>query len=830
MSTGPSPLPSPLLNDQSGWFPSDRSAKARFKALFTRAKSEKAGRQGSSSIGSAQHLESRPCASPQANFATRGRSTTWSNKQRESQHSGKQQRCRNMTSWDPPPLIQAYTQAKMHTFLDIPSTLTDTLFRNNQQRDSTSGESSSRSSLDNHLLSAAAEDAGLRHKRNCSGASTCSLSQKLVILTRSGYILQYHADGFNDRLPEKILELGPDSLAFASDDIPGKHWVLRVSHAEQSTSQASRNTWSKLMFKHSEDKKLVKDLLLIFDDAISLGLWLTAIRKEIELLGGLQYRPDSRGPEEDESKLPSHPPLRARRSLPVFSRSSSHLPVEKPSSPVLLPPMPQRSARKISRSTTDSSIHTLTDLDNIREPSFSDDRSVSTAHTSFTSSTTSGFHAVDSFSSAEYYEPPVPGDSQSRESTPTQDDLGELSMYMATPKRKRRPNPPPPPPPRTTSLDGKPDTIPHDLLVPTSHSDHQAAASWESKARPISTIAPLPEPGHIRKISARYRCELQGLPPQPLTPVSRPGSLRSRSSSYTQDSPDGVQKRSASYSLFPKTPSQDQSQIISSVGLPSPPATTPGAAFESMCNVSGLGPDTRDEEKEQISRGSQLASRRLGKALSIDTRHAEAAGGHIGHPQRTPSVTDAHLETCFGAHPDAPRRKSSAKSSLSTITTTTGAAPQVLRKHRHVRSRKSMPSLVHPSTPPSGPPPSGPLPALPTETCLPLPNKFISVSCGPMPTRSQRPPLKHSKAESAGPWLGSNTLVTTQPQATKPATTHKRNGSSVSTVASVRHVTAWLQSDRVAAFSAKCDAAPTLNNINVPDSPAFSCGFEKLLS
>ncbi|KAL2408267.1 hypothetical protein ABEF93_000332 [Exophiala dermatitidis] len=821
-------LPSPLLEEQSqsGWFASDRSAKARFKAFFTRSKSERTVPQSTTRVVSDRQVESRPCPPSTLNVAKRGRSTTWSNRQRDSQQSVKPQRSRNMTSWDPPPLVQAYTQVKMHAILDIPSTLTTVLVRGHQRRNSISGDSP-RSSMDNQASPTV--DTGLKHRRNCSGTSVCSLTQKLFILTRSGHILQYSADGFNDRLPEKILELGSDSVAFACDDVRGKHWVLRVSQDRGPTqlpSHNSKHSWSKFSFKNQENKNLVKDLLLVFDDAITLGLWLTAVRKEIELMGGLQYRPDSRGPGEEDQEVEPRRPLRTRRSLPIFSRSSSTITKvtdTEPASPVLLPPMPQRiSSRKISRSTTDSSINTLTDLDQIREPSFSDDRSVSTAHTSFTGSTTSMSNVIESFSSMESYEAPTTKDAQSRVSTPTQEDAGELSMMMATPKRR--------PPPS--------DSISHDLLVPTSDADHQAAVSWESKSRPISTIAPLPEPGHIRKISARYRCELQGLPVQPMTPTSRPGSLRSRSSSYASESPDGVQRRTPSYSLFPKTPSHDQPQLINT-GLPSPPVTTPGSALESMCGT-GPGLEAVGEEKESISksrpssRGSQHASRRLGKALSIDTKHAEAGSKQISLPQRSPAVTDAMLQTCFGAHTDAPRRPST-NGCLSTITTTTiethpAVSSPVLqlanppRKQRHVRGRKSMPSLAHRSLPPCGPPPNVPLPALPTEACLPLPEKLASMSC----TRPQRPTLKHSKTESAGASLGSNKFVSLD-NAPRPAMTHKKNMSSVSSVASVRQVTVWLQSDRVASFAAKREEAPTLN-ISVPDSPAFSCGFEKLMS
>lgn len=48
-------------------------------------------------------------------------------------------------------------------------------------------------------------------------------TRKIFILVTSGYLLQYASAGSFDRVPEKMMKLGKDSVAFASDAIPGKH-------------------------------------------------------------------------------------------------------------------------------------------------------------------------------------------------------------------------------------------------------------------------------------------------------------------------------------------------------------------------------------------------------------------------------------------------------------------------------------------------------------------------------------------------------------------------------------------------------------------------------
>jgi hypothetical protein len=43
---------------------------------------------------------------------------------------------------------------------------------------------------------------------------------------RESRLRGFRGEGKHDRLPERMLLLGPQSVAFASDAIPGKHWVV----------------------------------------------------------------------------------------------------------------------------------------------------------------------------------------------------------------------------------------------------------------------------------------------------------------------------------------------------------------------------------------------------------------------------------------------------------------------------------------------------------------------------------------------------------------------------------------------------------------------------
>lgn len=872
------------VEEQSGWWPSERTAKARLRAFFTRTKSEnkipKYHATPDHDQADTQPILARVDGRSGRNgSATRSRSTTWSTRHfRPSQRSVKHPRRRNL-ALDPPPLIQAYTQAKLHDILDVPSSLTDVLMRNTRgRRNSISGESPTRCHLENNFSSTLEHRDSLgKHKRNWSGAS--SFTKKVFVLSNSGYVLQYNAEGLNDRTPEQILELSSRSVAFASDAVPGKHWVLRISQDHtggRTTSHAHKSSWTKLSFRHNENKRLVQDLLLIFDNALTLGIWLIAIRREIELLGGLEYRPDSR---DEETKHQCRPLLKAQKSLPNIPRASSYFQVESlpkdelPRSPKLLPPIPQwaPSTRNFSHSTTDSSIHTLNELDDLRDSSFSDDRSTYTATTSVAGSVASRSPAFESFfvNDISYREPLTPASTASRLSTPTQADIGELSMYMETPRKSGNAESMVPEP---LPSYGRPDTaqcqttpvggkgfIDHSLFIqPSPYSTMQA--------RPISTITPLPAPGHLRKTSRRQKYESQPVFTQPNTPASsRPSSIRSRSSSnVTQGSPtDAHFKRTASYSLFPRRDSSiGLGSVVASPDVPLPLNIKLGTGFEenhspssttgSLVDVGDDGRSYTSEETALIPRKQSMSSEGS-KDVVINTNQAGSETEGQSQPQRSPIVTERHLQTCFGTAQNRPKRARAPlhPTTKSCIETTLLEMPALIsktpskvrlsnppRRQKHLKGQKSMPSLVSGTMPPSGPPPTGPLPDLPCEASPPIKKRSPKAnSTGSASTSAYSSTVSlHSKqvhAESSPSSLSTTKIVPralASPAPIDDNRTHTKN-SSVSSVDSVRDVTAWLSSPRNATFAAKyydADVAPILDLV-LPDPSSFSSSFSDLL-
>jgi len=108
-----------------------------------------------------------------------------------------------------------------------------------------------------------------KHRRKISGSlSKADWTQKIFVLVTSGYLLQYAGDGSFDRLPEKMMQLGKDSVAFASDVIPGKHWVLQISQAmdaDGTPAADSRSLLSRLAFRGADYRRTATSLLLVFN-------------------------------------------------------------------------------------------------------------------------------------------------------------------------------------------------------------------------------------------------------------------------------------------------------------------------------------------------------------------------------------------------------------------------------------------------------------------------------------------------------------------------------------------------------------------------------------
>jgi len=147
------------------------------------------------------------------------------------------------------------------------------------------------------------KDKKRKHRRNLS--SMLDWTTKIYVLVTSGYLLQYSGEGSFDRLPEKMLHLGKDSAAFASDVIPGRHWVLQIASVMEANGAAtadSRSLFSRLPFRASE-KRHASNFLMVFESAEDMDAWITILRREIEALGGKKNLSETGKPKANDNVL-----------------------------------------------------------------------------------------------------------------------------------------------------------------------------------------------------------------------------------------------------------------------------------------------------------------------------------------------------------------------------------------------------------------------------------------------------------------------------------------------------------------------------------------------
>ncbi|SZF01156.1 unnamed protein product [Blumeria hordei] len=204
------------------------------------------------------------------------------------------------TEWEAPCLYEAYPQALKYSFLPASTLSAETILRTSSHRQGNklSHDISEQNSDQRHLNQASLQADSLVRKRITNTKSLhkrkstrvlekLEWTRKIYVLVPSGYLLQYSGAGPVDRVPEKIMKLEKDSVAFASDVIPGKHWVLQVSNALNSdgTSADTRSLLSRLTQRGSEYKKIATSFLLVLDSAEELVSWITVLRKEINTLG-----------------------------------------------------------------------------------------------------------------------------------------------------------------------------------------------------------------------------------------------------------------------------------------------------------------------------------------------------------------------------------------------------------------------------------------------------------------------------------------------------------------------------------------------------------------
>ncbi|ORY62952.1 uncharacterized protein BCR38DRAFT_301622, partial [Pseudomassariella vexata] len=222
--------------------------------------------------------------------------------------------------WDPPPLFQVYPQAIKHSTLSACNASIDVLIRMSGNRGSLLMHDNTTPAASNMDEEDDAERKGekssrRRHQRGGS-RNILDWTSKIYVFVTSGYLLQYAAEGSFDRLPEKILQLSKDSAAFASDLIPGRHWVLQVSSymdSDGTTSSDSKSLFAKLALRGPE-KRHASNMLMVFQSAEDMDSWLAILRRGIEALGGKKKLTETGKPNMEDIVSP----LRARPSQRIL--------------------------------------------------------------------------------------------------------------------------------------------------------------------------------------------------------------------------------------------------------------------------------------------------------------------------------------------------------------------------------------------------------------------------------------------------------------------------------------------------------------------------------
>ncbi|KAI4198471.1 MAG: hypothetical protein LQ350_005266 [Teloschistes chrysophthalmus] len=201
--------------------------------------------------------------------------------------------------WDPPPLFQAYPQSVKYATLSAPSVSSDSILQFQNDKKRKAKRKKSRSGSDKKGGSSGEEKEEEEEEEVLEDNAEDNLqlddwSQKIYLLVTSGYMLQYAGEGSFDRLPEKIMPIGKESAAFASDAIPGKHWVLQVSHVlDENGFAKTGSSWSFLRpfgLVGNMNRCSASNFLLVLDSPEELGAWLNVVRREIEAWGGPKYQ------------------------------------------------------------------------------------------------------------------------------------------------------------------------------------------------------------------------------------------------------------------------------------------------------------------------------------------------------------------------------------------------------------------------------------------------------------------------------------------------------------------------------------------------------------
>jgi hypothetical protein len=277
-------------------------------------------------------------------------------------------------SWLPPPLFQAYPQSIKHVTLEASTLSAESILRMNEQRSTNLVYEPEQSTTG---VPADTTPPTRRPRQGSTSVAKAEWTRKIYILTTSGHLLQYSGEGSFHRKPEKILQLGKDSAAFASDAIEGRHFVLHVSQSCSDDGEpdldASKGLFSRIGIKTANARRSTKVLLMVFETPKDLDAWLSVLRKMIGSLGGRPYSPET-----FVTKVtPALQPVESQRYLVrrdphQFSREA--------------PPVGSVDAVPAERLSVQSSTYTATDLERLRDSKTSNESTATGAPESSPSS------------------------------------------------------------------------------------------------------------------------------------------------------------------------------------------------------------------------------------------------------------------------------------------------------------------------------------------------------------------------------------------------------------------------------------------------------------
>lgn len=712
----------------------------------------------------------------------------------------KTRRRRPSTCWDPPPLFQAFPQSLQHATLDASCISTEVILRKVPQK-SAGGEVIADPLLTNLSLNMglhlAAKPDSRKHTRKISSTiSQGGWTKHLYVLMTCGYLLQYAGEGHHDRLPEKIMQLGRDTVAFASDAIPGKHWVLQISQtAGQETivvPEPSKSILSRMGLQSAETRRTAQNFLMVFDNPDDLDSWLTAIRREVDALGGRQYRPQTPSDMEPQTLLEHSPnqKFKLQKEPHQFLQRNSVLhhqalsPVESEFAENDNGYTEDRTvdfhfwdnAIAAEQATGDSSTVTSTDLDRLRDSK----DSTCTADTG-TSASLQTRSSVSSPVCETFAFPPLPlfdtldastvldaqiSTAQKRESfvlgtqSPTfllhsleeKDQKEAQTELLRVPSHPRRasvgaPNFSVPRPGNRVSVNlgtcagqarSSQDGATTEVSVPDEEETERVAADDEIiSTRPLSTLAPLPSPENLRlPTGSRNRFTRQpSVEKKPPVPERSPGRAlpkvpnRTRALSSDDMGPGFIPKRYSSLD-------HNRSLLATRTPPPNkelPPLPPPSPSISEQARSTGAGSSTPRQMTSFLDTSSK------GDAIA----HRVSLSGFPQPPTKLPQPTSPPVRSPMLTLKPMSSTRSSTK-------TSSASSRGVNARLAKIRDDRCVPKLgLFPGAgPPSGPPPSIPLPDTPSPRRRHFRPKVQSSIPSARPAASIRPFRKastHSK-------------------------------------------------------------------------------------